>query len=225
MDANKIDVQHVKVSDLTLDDRNANRGTERGLAMLESSLSRYGVGRGIVTDKNLRVIGGNKTVESLVDLGIEDAVVVSTSGNTLVINRRVDLDLLSDTAARELAYADNRVGQINLDFDVNLLFDDLTSNGLDLTPFWNDDEIEDIKAIVDSLTLDDLSKEYDVQDDSIFWPVVRLKIAPDIYALYRELIRSKGGETEAEKFSALIKDMHSMMFGATSPGDGPASSP
>ena len=44
------------------DSRNANKGTERGLALLDKSLRQYGAGRSILVDKNGRVIAGNKTL-------------------------------------------------------------------------------------------------------------------------------------------------------------------
>ena len=40
------------IRDLTPDPSNANRGTERGSALLETSIERYGLGRSIVADRN-----------------------------------------------------------------------------------------------------------------------------------------------------------------------------
>lgn len=139
-------VKRGKVTDLLPDAHNANRGTERGLALLENSLRKYGVGRGIVVDKNGRIIGGNKTVERLVDLGITDAILVQTDGNALVVTQRTDLDLDTDPAARELAWADNRVGQIDLDFDLDVLLVDLARDDLNLADLWRDDEIAQLVA-------------------------------------------------------------------------------
>ena len=50
-----------KISDLTPDPQNANKGTERGRGMIEDSLRRLGAGRSILVDKHNRVIAGNKT--------------------------------------------------------------------------------------------------------------------------------------------------------------------
>ena len=49
-----------KLSDLTLDAKNANRGTQRGLKALTDSLQKYGAGRSILVDKDGNVIAGNK---------------------------------------------------------------------------------------------------------------------------------------------------------------------
>ncbi len=58
------------LSDLVPDPDNANRGTERGAALLEHSLRQYGAGRSILADKNGVVIAGNKTLEQAAALGL-----------------------------------------------------------------------------------------------------------------------------------------------------------
>jgi hypothetical protein len=98
-----------KVSDLQPDKRNANKGTERGLKALDHSLRQYGAGRSLLVDKHGRIIAGNKTAQAAADIGLEDVIVVHTDGTKLVAVQRDDLDLEQDKAARELAYADNRV--------------------------------------------------------------------------------------------------------------------
>lgn len=128
-----------KITDYRPDPRNANRGTERGLGMLERSLRDLGAGRSIVVDRNGVVIAGNKTLERAVDLGF-DAVEIATDGTKLVVVRRTDLDLETDPKARQLAYADNRVGQVDLDFDLEQIAADLES-GIDLSAWWTPDEL------------------------------------------------------------------------------------
>lgn len=137
-------MQTVKIDELKPDVKNANRGTERGTYMIERSLRDLGAGRSIVLDKNLRIIGGNKTHEAAVEAGIEDVVLVHSDGRKLIAVVRDDLDLEDDTgAARLLAYADNRTSQVSFELDVAQLEDDI-ANGLDLSAFWHEWEIEDI---------------------------------------------------------------------------------
>lgn len=119
-----------RIEDLTPDKRNANKGTPRGRALLEDSLRRYGAGRSILADKHGQVIAGNKTLESAADIGLPVRFVES-DGTELVVVRRTDLDLDTDKAARELAYADNRVAQLDLDWDLDALLADRDA-GLDL---------------------------------------------------------------------------------------------
>jgi len=133
----------VKISELTPDPRNANKGTERGRAMLEESLRRYGAGRSILIDREGRVIAGNKTLETAAQIGLDEIEVIQTDGKKIVAVQRMDLDLVHDKAARELAYADNRVGQVDLDFDAETLLADVQS-GVDLAHLWTDGELEEL---------------------------------------------------------------------------------
>lgn len=48
--------KQLTISNLSLDDKNANRGTERGRHLLAESLKKLGAGRSIVCDRNGRVI-------------------------------------------------------------------------------------------------------------------------------------------------------------------------
>lgn len=132
-------------SRLQPDRRNANRGTARGRALLEDSLRRYGAGRSILADKHGNVIAGNKTLESAADIGLPVRF-VQTDGTELVVVQRTDLDLDADKAARELAYADNRVAQLDLDWDVEALLEDRDA-GIDLAAVgFDDDELAELIA-------------------------------------------------------------------------------
>jgi hypothetical protein len=91
-----------KLSDLTPDPRNANRGTERGRNLLKRSLQDLKAGRSILVDRNGTVIAGNKTREAAIAIGMKDAIVVETDGSQLVVVKRTDLDLSTDTAALRL---------------------------------------------------------------------------------------------------------------------------
>ena len=133
-----------KVADLTPDASNANRGTERGRYALEASLRKYGAGRSILIDRNGRIIAGNKTAETAADVGIDDVIIVQTDGRQIVAVQRTDLDLDSKEA-RELAYADNRVGELDLSFDPEQLLADLQA-GVDLSAFWRQDELDELLA-------------------------------------------------------------------------------
>jgi hypothetical protein len=132
-----------KLSDLIPDNRNANKGTERGQHMIEESLRSYGAGRSILLDKNMRIIAGNKTAENFGSIGMEDVIVVQTDGTKLVAVQRMDLDL-DEPRAMELAIADNRAGQVSLDWDADVLA--AMAEEIDLSKFWSPDELESLIA-------------------------------------------------------------------------------
>jgi DNA modification methylase len=130
--------RRLRLADLTDDPRNANQGTARGLAALARSLREYGAGRAVLIDKHGRVIAGNKVVAEAKKLNIPLRVVES-DGESLVAVMRADLDLATDSRARALAIADNRVGELDLEWDVEML-QQLEAEGLDLSPFWSAEE-------------------------------------------------------------------------------------
>ncbi|MCX6543511.1 MAG: DNA methyltransferase [Acidobacteria bacterium] len=130
--------------DLTSDPHNANRGTDRGREALTRSLREYGAGRAVLIDRHGCVIAGNKTVEQAKALNIPLRV-VRTDGRHLIAVQRDDLDLVTDPRARQLAIADNRVGELDLEWDVEML-KQLHAEGLDLSAFWTDDEFATLFA-------------------------------------------------------------------------------
>ena len=125
-----------KLSDLTPDSQNANKGSQRGQHMIEESLRAYGAGRSILLDKHGTIIAGNKTAENCGAIGMEDVLVVQTDGTRLVAVQRMDLDL-KDKHTKELAIADNRTAQVSLDWDIDVL----KELDVDLAKFWLEDEL------------------------------------------------------------------------------------
>ena len=134
-------MKKVKISDLIPDNVNANRGTKRGSGMLERSLRQYGAGRSVLVDSSGRIIAGNKTVEAAGSIGLEDAVVVETDGTKVVVVKRTDITLDSPQG-RGLAIADNRVGEVNLDWDLEAL--EKIGEELALGEFFFADELPDL---------------------------------------------------------------------------------
>ena len=132
------------LDDLQPDPLNANRGTDRGREALRRSLHTYGTGRSIVIDRRGRILGGHKTVEQAKHLGLP-ITVVPTSGQELVVVQRVDLDARTDPRAQELALADNRVAELDLDWDPAVLRQ-LEQAGVALEAFWTPEEFARLLA-------------------------------------------------------------------------------
>ncbi len=109
-------IKEAKISDLIPDNKNFNKHTEYGMHLLEQSISKLGLGRSIVVDKNNRIIGGNGVVETAANLQLEECIIVPTDGRKLVVVKREDVDLDS-TLGRELALADNATAKANLQWD------------------------------------------------------------------------------------------------------------
>lgn len=124
-------MSNIKISDLTPDDKNYNKGSEFGNSLIEKSLRKFGAGRSILIDKNNRIIAGNKTIENAGAIGLDDIIVVETTGNQIVAVKRMDIDLDSKQG-RELALADNASAKANINWDFETINFD-----------WNETEIKE----------------------------------------------------------------------------------
>ena len=124
-------MSNIKISDLTPDNKNYNKGSEFGNSLIEKSLRKFGAGRSILIDKNNRIIAGNKTIENAGAIGLDDIIVVETTGNQIVAVKRMDIDLDSKQG-RELALADNASAKANINWDFETINFD-----------WNETEIKE----------------------------------------------------------------------------------
>ena len=196
----------IKLSDLQPDGRNANKGSERGAYMIRRSLEKLGAGRSILLDKNGRIIAGNKTAEGAGEIGLEDVIVVRTDGRRLVAVLREDRDLDSDDGrAREMAVADNRAGQVGLEWDSGVLAD-YAAGGVDLGDWFKSWELDALTGFAhgDTPDLDDLESEYGDHDDRSFWPFIRVQVAPETAARWAQLMKVAPGGDDAEKAAAIV---------------------
>jgi hypothetical protein len=121
----------------TPDPNNANRGTKAGQHLLNRSIATHGFGRSILVDKHGTIIAGNKTYDQAKALGHDTVTVIPTTGTELIAIQRTDLDLDTDPAARELAYADNRIAELNLHWDTTTLETDFANPDLPLDLYFD----------------------------------------------------------------------------------------
>jgi len=162
----------VGIDKLTPDARNANQGTKRGLDLLDESLRQNGAGRSVLLDKHNRVIAGNKTVERAADVGIDDVVIVDSDGSKLVAVRRTDLDLETDPRARQLAYADNRVAEVDLAWDPSQIAADLEA-GLDLSGMFYPEELSALLEQAADAVIGATATDRDQQGVNSTWDQVK----------------------------------------------------
>jgi hypothetical protein len=134
-------VKNTKITDYIPDNENFNLGTVRGLGMIEDSLQMLGAARSIVVDANNNILAGNHTQEAAVNIGLENAIEIETDGTQLVVVKRKDIDIEKDPErAIQLKVADNRSGQVNLNFDYSAIME--ASQDVDLGKFFKDSEID-----------------------------------------------------------------------------------
>jgi len=152
-------IRRRKISDYIPDMNNANAGTERGLQMVENSLSEDGVGRSIVADSQDRIPAGNKTLEAAMNAGIEDVIEIETDGRSLIVHKRTDWDLADPQgSARRYAYRDNRAGEVSLSWDAAQIASDIEA-GVDLSHMFTPLELMNIGSLSPDFAPVDISEQ------------------------------------------------------------------
>ncbi len=137
------------MDELKFDEHNANKGTDRGKELLEQSIKELGAGRSVLSDKHGRMIAGNKTLAAAKKAGLKFRI-VPANRDELVVVQREDLDLNEPNGeARRLAYLDNRVAEIDLEWDVEVVAQDAAA-GLDMDSLgFLDKELQELLVDVD----------------------------------------------------------------------------
>lgn len=143
--ANKTGKVEVKrIEDLIPDPNNINKHTQKGHGLVENSIRRRGVGRGILaagknTEKPV-IMAGNLTHEKARDAGIDEVIFVHTTGNQLVVTVRDDLDPNSPEAIA-LGIEDNESGKQSYNPDIDLLATMTAGDNGILSALKNDDKV------------------------------------------------------------------------------------
>ena len=120
-----MDKDKITIHDLKFDKKNANKHTEKGNRLLEKSISKLGLGRSILLDKDNNFIAGNGVTEKAGELGFENVRIIETNGKEIIAVKRTDLSINSKKG-RELAIADNQTAKAGIEFDFDIL-DNLAS--------------------------------------------------------------------------------------------------
>jgi DNA modification methylase len=140
------------------------------------------------------LIAGNKVLEHAKALGLPIRV-VPTTGDALVVVQRTDLDLNVDPRARALAIADNRVGEVDLAWDPEMLHQ-LQEQGLEVGPWWTEAEWKTLTASVTA---------YDPAEDAVLKPPATTIVRGDLFALGRHRLLC-GDATDADDVARLLGD-------------------
>lgn len=127
----------MKPEDLTPDPKNANRGTKRGLEMLEKSFDEFGALRAAWADSDGIIRAGNKSYAEAKERGLKIRT-VETTGDEFVVVVRNDI---SGQRAEKAGHVDNRVGQVDFDPDPEVLVT-LMEEGIKFDDYYFNDELE-----------------------------------------------------------------------------------
>jgi hypothetical protein len=150
-------LNHIK--DLIPDPKNRRKHTPRNVGMIVDALQKVGAGRSIVIDENNEVLAGNATIEAAGEAGITKLKVIETNGEEVIAVRRTGL---TDEQKRDLAIYDNRTAELAA-WDERQLLQDM-ENGVDLTEFFDKNELIDLLKSVKDQTAPD---EFSVVDENL----------------------------------------------------------
>ena len=154
------------LADIDLDDHNANRGTTRGSDLLEKSIAKRGFGRPGMLDVNYKAVAGNKATIAAKKVFGENAepIIIDSDGKRPVYVRRVDIDLNDpnpNNPAKVLAYEDNFIQVVSLDFDPDVILDDLDDD-FDFSEIgMTDEELSEIIGNAGNIGDEDEFEEHD----------------------------------------------------------------
>lgn len=116
--------------------------------MVADSLKQVGAGRSIVLDETNTILAGNGVVEGAEHAGISKVRIIDAEGDELIAVRRSNL---TPEQKRALALFDNRTAEL-AEWNIEQLDADRNA-GLDLKPFWTEEELETLasKASADAI--------------------------------------------------------------------------
>lgn len=145
------------ISETKPDRQNARKHNPRNVGMIERSLQSDGFGRSILLANDGTIIAGNATAEAAASAGIEDMIVVESDGSKVIAVKRIDVEPGSERF-RKLAVGDNRAAEL-ADWDADVLRG-LADDGVDLSQFWFDDELDRLLTQFAGETVDDPLAEW-----------------------------------------------------------------
>jgi len=202
-----------KLSDYKPDPHNANKGTERGVYMLDRSIEEVGLARSIVAAADGTIPAGNKTLQAAADAGIEAVIEVETDGRALVVVKRTDWETADTEQARKYAYYDNRTAEVGLAWDAEQILADLDA-GVDLSALFHDDELDTILALAQGPpSLDELGEMYGDPGERDFWPFIRVQVSPETFELWQSLMAQVDGDDEAERAARILEAVDAGVLG------------
>lgn len=145
------------LSNFKQDDENANKGTPKGAELLKQSLSARRFARPTFAAADGTILGGNKTLNAAQEVGMNEAIVIESDGSRPIVHVRTDLANSKMPEARKLAIEDNRIAELSLSWDEEMLGAMAEFDEKLLEELWSIDEVKRMQVYVDDVKF----KEYD----------------------------------------------------------------
>ena len=130
-----------KISDFKPQRKNANRHTQRGLGMLDKSMSDHGFFGAITSAADGEIFDGSARLETAYERFGEDVepIIVEADGTRPIIVKRIDIPSADDPRAKKMAIAANRIASVDLDWDADVLAS--IADEIDISDMFFEDEL------------------------------------------------------------------------------------
>ncbi len=122
--------------------QNANAHTDEGLELLEVSILEHGWIGAITVAADGETFDGSARLDTIKRVMDVEPIIVKTDGSRPVIVQRTDIDNAESQKAKLLAIAANRIAEVDLNWDKDVLA--ALSEDIDLNSFFSEDELDDI---------------------------------------------------------------------------------
>jgi len=132
-----------KLTDFKFLAKNPNKHTARGMGMLDKSISKYGYVTPMTATADGTIIDGNARLEQVGQTLPADPIVIHHDGTRPIIAVRDDIPNGETKAARAIAIAANRVGQIDLEWNPEEIAS-AQIDGVAIEDFFTQEEIDGI---------------------------------------------------------------------------------
>jgi len=132
-----------KLTDFKFLAKNPNKHTARGMGMLDKSISKYGYVTPMTATADGTIIDGNARLEQVGQTLPADPIVIHHDGTRPIIAVRDDIPNGETKAARAIAIAANRVGQIDLEWNPEEIAS-AQCDGVAIEDFFTQEEIDKI---------------------------------------------------------------------------------
>lgn len=140
----KIEIEEKKLTDFRTQGENANTHTERGLKALGEAYGEVGYVAPMPAAANGEMLDGSARLEKALNQFPDEALVISHDGSKPIVMVREDIKDADDPKAKRISYGANRIGELDLDWDLALILADLDA-GVDLSGLFSDNELAEIE--------------------------------------------------------------------------------
>lgn len=138
-------VKEDKIGSFSPQTRNSNKHSQRGMGALEASMRKHGFVAPITAAADGQVIDGSARLETVANVFDDDVIVIHHTGDKPIIMVRDDIESADTPEAREISIAANRIAELNLVYDAEVLLADMQS-GVDLNGLFDQAELDALLA-------------------------------------------------------------------------------